>query len=842
MFKTIRAKLLASFALLTIMVIGLSVYSTLKIDQSADGFSDYRNMARNSVLVTHLQANAFGTRMNFMRYLRNSTPENVDRFMSRYSLLVEDLEKAKVQINNPERAAQVRQLEADIVQYLKEFEAIQAQMAIRNRVAESVTDRLGPQIDRNLVEIFRAAQTPEVVRSFGELMRGMMQARLYGQRFLRDNRQESYDLVLRQFEEMEKEVVALRRSMTNAERIQMMRQTEGLIGEYRQGMQDLNKAIQQRNVHIATINEIGGRVEQISNDIVDGYMKEQNTLGPIIAKLNSDIIMMMTIISLIVVLIAIAVAIFIPRLIARGLSAIQSTLAQISQTGNFSIRADDKRTDEIGEMGKAVNGLLTDMQGAISEANKVVGALAQGQFDLRIQRQLAGDLDKLKQGINNSADNIVEVMGQLKSVMENLKAGRFDVKVNTKAQGEYKVMIESAAGSMASMNEVINGINAVMAKVAAGEFNERVAVDAAGAMDDLKRAINQTVEVLEDVIGDITQVMDAQTQGDLTQSVRANCQGQLNQLKQSINGNAENLAKIIAGAVNSANVVHGAADEVSRGSQDLSQRVQEQAAALEETSATMDEMNSAVQNNTQNAVEATRVARDVQTKANQGTQVMQQTIDAMNAIQESSHKIADIVTLIDGIAFQTNLLALNAAVEAARAGDHGRGFAVVAGEVRALAQKSAEAAKDIKTLIDESVTRIDQGTKLASESGEVLAGINTSVEQVTQMIDHIAQASREQAEGVNQVHKAIADIDQVTQQNAALVEETSAAAESMSEQATDLSRNMAFFKTGQQGGRAMLAKPKAAAKPASLPKPTKSTGTSVAKPAQKPAADEWSEF
>ena len=842
MFKTIRAKLLASFALLTIMVIGLSVYSTLKIDQSADGFSDYRNMARNSVLVTHLQANAFGTRMNFMRYLRNSTPENVDRFMSRYSLLVEDLEKAKVQINNPERAAQVRQLEADIVQYLKEFEAIQAQMAIRNRVAESVTDRLGPQIDRNLVEIFRAAQTPEVVRSFGELMRGMMQARLYGQRFLRDNRQESYDLVLRQFEEMEKEVVALRRSMTNAERIQMMRQTEGLIGEYRQGMQDLNKAIQQRNVHIATINEIGVRVEQISNDIVDGYMKEQNTLGPIIAKLNSDIIMMMTIISLIVVLIAIAVAIFIPRLIARGLSAIQSTLAQISQTGNFSIRADDKRTDEIGEMGKAVNGLLTDMQGAISEANKVVGALAQGQFDLRIQRQLAGDLDKLKQGINNSADNIVEVMGQLKSVMENLKAGRFDVKVNTKAQGEYKVMIESAAGSMASMNEVINGINAVMAKVAAGEFNERVAVDAAGAMDDLKRAINQTVEVLEDVIGDITQVMDAQTQGDLTQSVRANCQGQLNQLKQSINGNAENLAKIIAGAVNSANVVHGAADEVSRGSQDLSQRVQEQAAALEETSATMDEMNSAVQNNTQNAVEATRVARDVQTKANQGTQVMQQTIDAMNAIQESSHKIADIVTLIDGIAFQTNLLALNAAVEAARAGDHGRGFAVVAGEVRALAQKSAEAAKDIKTLIDESVTRIDQGTKLASESGEVLAGINTSVEQVTQMIDHIAQASREQAEGVNQVHKAIADIDQVTQQNAALVEETSAAAESMSEQATDLSRNMAFFKTGQQGGRAMLAKPKAAAKPASLPKPTKSTGTSVAKPAQKPAADEWSEF
>jgi len=284
--------------------------------------------------------------------------------------------------------------------------------------------------------------------------------------------------------------------------------------------------------------------------------------------------------------------------------------------------------------------------------------------------------------------------------------------------------------------------------------------------------------------------------------------------------------------------------------------VQEQAAALEETSATMDEMNSAVQNNTENAKQATGVAREVQTKATQGTKVMQQTIEAMNAIQQSSHKIADIVTLIDGIAFQTNLLALNAAVEAARAGDHGRGFAVVAGEVRALAQKSAEAAKDIKGLIEESVGRIDQGTKLASESGEMLNGITSAVEQVTQMIDHIARASSEQSEGVSQVHKAIADIDQVTQQNAALVEETSAASESMSEQAANLSRDMAFFNTGnatkQPAAPARLAAP--ANKPVAKPQPEKpvtkpakieekkSAGLAVEKSARINDSDEWSEF
>jgi methyl-accepting chemotaxis protein len=175
---------------------------------------------------------------------------------------------------------------------------------------------------------------------------------------------------------------------------------------------------------------------------------------------------------------------------------------------------------------------------------------------------------------------------------------------------------------------------------------------------------------------------------------------------------------------------------------------------------------------------------------------MEQTIEAMNSIQQSSHKISDIVSLIDGIAFQTNLLALNAAVEAARAGEHGRGFAVVAGEVRSLAQKSAEAAKEIKDLIEESVTRIDQGTRLAAESGEMLQEITGSIDKVTEMINQIATASAEQASGIRQVHVAISQIDGVTQQNAALVEQTSEASANLSEQARILEKDMSFFNTG----------------------------------------------
>jgi methyl-accepting chemotaxis protein len=277
---------------------------------------------------------------------------------------------------------------------------------------------------------------------------------------------------------------------------------------------------------------------------------------------------------------------------------------------------------------------------------------------------------------------------------------------------------------------------------------------------------------------------------------------------------------------------------------DLSQRVQEQAAAIEETSSTMEEMTSSVKNNAQHAKEASEVAHTVQGQSNSGSTVMKQTIEAMNAIQESSHKISDIVTLIDGIAFQTNLLALNAAVEAARAGEHGRGFAVVAGEVRSLAQKSADAAKEITSLITESVARIDQGTQLASESGEVLSGINQSINEVAQMIEQISQASNQQMEGIDQAHKAISQIDEVTQQNAALVEETAAAADSMNEQAESLDRNMAFFKTGQSVH--LPPAKKTDTKPASLPPAKKSNAPAEPKPSDshesEKASDEWSDF
>lgn len=523
------------------------------------------------------------------------------------------------------------------------------------------------------------------------------------------------------------------------------------------------------------------------------------------------------------------------RAITRPLSELVRVSQHVQQHGDLTARVKVEREDEVGQAAKAFNDVLDNMGGAIRGVNRVVTAIAESDYSQRMKKTYHGDFEKLKQGVNASAEQVEFMMGELGKVMQGMHQGRFDIKMDPRVPQAFRDQVDSA---LSSMNNVIEDIDGVMTQMNQGRFQYRVEAEARGKLAEMKAKINESMTSIQDAMSDITGVVVAQSEGDITQTITRQYHGDLRVLTEAVNQTAEKLIEVVSKALDASAIVSNASGEVSTGALDLSQRVQEQAAALEQTSATMDQMNTAVQNNTQNAQQATLVARDVEQKATQGSQVMQQTIEAMNAIQESSHKISDIVSLIDGIAFQTNLLALNAAVEAARAGEHGRGFAVVAGEVRALAQKSAEAAKEISGLIGESVTRIDQGTKLAGESGQVLGAITGSIKDVAQMIAQIAQASEEQAEGVNQVHKAITSIDQVTQQNAALVEQTSAAAESMSEQAKILSDDMAFFKVNKRG-IVSPAKPSVKSLP---PKSKKTAGLPAPKSARMKTSDEWSEF
>jgi methyl-accepting chemotaxis protein len=282
-------------------------------------------------------------------------------------------------------------------------------------------------------------------------------------------------------------------------------------------------------------------------------------------------------------------------------------------------------------------------------------------------------------------------------------------------------------------------------------------------------------------------------------------EGFFKNLAAGMNRMVGNMAQVLREIVTAAAEVSAGAEEISRGNSDLSQRTEQQSASLEETSSSMEQMTAAVKNSADNAAQANTLACAARDQAEQGGSVVQSAITAMSEINSSSKKIADIIGVIDGIAFQTNLLALNAAVEAARAGEQGRGFAVVASEVRNLASRCAAAAKEIKGLIQESVVKVDDGTKLVAASGKVLQDIVAGVKKVTNVVAEIAASSKEQASGIDQVNKAIMSMDEVTQQNAALVEEAAAAAQSLTEQAANLAQLMARFEVREESAETALA-------------------------------------
>ena len=288
-------------------------------------------------------------------------------------------------------------------------------------------------------------------------------------------------------------------------------------------------------------------------------------------------------------------------------------------------------------------------------------------------------------------------------------------------------------------------------------------------------------------------IAQAVAQGDLSTRIALRA-GDTSSLMARLAEMQNGLAAVVSSVRSGSESVATASQQIAQGNNDLSGRTEQQAASLQQTAATMDELGSTVRNNADNAKQANQLALGASSVAVKGGEVVGQVVQTMKGINDSSKKIADIISVIDGIAFQTNILALNAAVEAARAGEQGRGFAVVAGEVRTLAQRSAEAAKQIKQLIDTSVQRVDQGTALVDQAGRTMAEIVGAIKRVTDIVGEISSASVEQSSGVSQVGQAVSQMDQATQQNAALVEESAAAAESLRQQAQQLVQAVAVFK------------------------------------------------
>ncbi len=432
------------------------------------------------------------------------------------------------------------------------------------------------------------------------------------------------------------------------------------------------------------------------------------------------------------------------------------------------------------------------------EVETVMQAAALGDFTQRLNiENKAGFFKSLSKSLNRTLEFNQQIVEELMHVFAAIAQGDLTKGITRDYSGALKQLKEDVNATVFTLVNVMKAIEKAANASAEGDFSQRIALeDKQGFFRILSEKLNQTLDFNQKILEELMHVFASVSQGNLTQSVTGAYAGSLANLKTDINATLTKLVTMIDAIKETTDSVSVAASQITDGTTNLSQRTEEQAASLEETAASMEEMTSTVQQNADNASQANQLAASAKQQALQGGDVVNKAVSSMSEISSSSAQMADIIGVINDIAFQTNLLALNAAVEAARAGEQGRGFAVVATEVRNLAQRSATAAKEIKILIQDSLNKVGEGTRLVNQSGTTLEEIVLAVKKVSDIIAEIAAASREQASGIQQVNKAVAQMDEMTQQNAALVQEAMAASTSMQSQSTSLLDHVAFFNTG----------------------------------------------
>jgi len=494
------------------------------------------------------------------------------------------------------------------------------------------------------------------------------------------------------------------------------------------------------------------------------------------------------------IVVAVLVAWLITRSITRPLNVALGVAEAIAQ-GDLEHTVATDAHDEIGHLQRALGATVATLKSFADAQAEMSRQHDAGWIDHMIPAErFAGTYRTMARQMNELVGAHIAVKSMMADVIKRYAVGDFSVDLPA-LPGKKAQLTEIAAQAKQNLLAMQDQIVTLSDAAARGDFTVRGDADRfQHAFRDMIGQLNRLMEVCEGSLTDVSQVLGALARGDLTVRIANQYQGTFGQLKDDANTTVAQLTRTVQQLKEASGAINTASREIAAGNQDLSQRTEEQASSLEETAASMEELTSTVKQNADNARQANQLAAAASTVAVRGGEVVGQVVGTMNSITESSKKIVDIISVIDGIAFQTNILALNAAVEAARAGEQGRGFAVVAAEVRNLAQRSAAAAKEIKALINDSVDKVESGSALVATAGKTMVEIVGSVQRVTDIMSEITAASQEQSAGIGQVSQAILQMDKATQQNAALVEQAAAAAEAMQEQAQALDTTIDRFK------------------------------------------------
>ena len=699
---SIKVKLIASFSIIAILVALLSGYGNYGVQKSADGFTSYREMARDSVLAGRVQANMLMMRMNVKDYLNTTSQKDIDEFNYYYEKTSGFIQTALKEIQKPSRKPYVKKMSEDFDVYKNSFDQVTVFMTKRNKVVQNL-NITGKKIEQLLTSVMNTAKEDKDLSASlatAQGLRTLLLARLYTVKFFNSNDQKDSNRVKKEFSNLNKKLNDIVKEIQNPERIRKVKAAISLIKEYENGVDIIIKIVKEKNYLIKhKLIAMGSAIGKLAEDIKLSIKNDQDIIGPEVAQLNENILNLTLIIAVIVFTLVVLFGFFIPRQISLQISEFQKGLL-----GFFSFLNKEQKTveqinitskNEIGTMSKIIN----------------------------------ENIIKTQKIINSDAQFLHEVALMVDEVNKGYLFKRFEKEVES----------ENLELLRQNFNEMLEKLNNIVGK--------------------------DTNKVLS--------VLESYAKLDFTNEIE-NDNGKIPLALKNVN---KLITEMLIENKSNGLTLDKTSDMLLENVDKLNQSSTQAATSLEETAAALEEITGTIRLNTDNIAKMSNFANNLTSSAKKGEDLANTTTVAMEEINEQVSAINEAISVIDQIAFQTNILSLNAAVEAATAGEAGKGFAVVAQEVRNLASRSAEAAKEIKDLVENANTKANEGKNIAQEMINGYTGLNQDISNTIELIEDIDGASKEQLAGIEQINDAVNSLDKQTQENVVVSNHTHSIAE-----------------------------------------------------------------